>query len=48
MMHSKRVFCLDKIEKFIIKKDDITQGLNLVKKHSDKVKEDTKHHFMYT
>ena len=33
MVHSKRVFCLDKEHKFIITEDDIQNGLDLTKKY---------------
>ena len=35
MVHSKRVFNLEKEFKFIINKEDIENGLDSVKKHSD-------------
>lgn len=39
MVHSKRVFCLGKEHRFIINKEDITKGIESVKKHSEGVKE---------
>lgn len=46
MVHSKRVFCLDKEFKFIITKEDLINGINEVKKHTLQ-KKDTTPMFMY-
>ena len=38
MVHSKRVFCLDKEHKFILTSEDLMNGLEMVKKFRIKEK----------
>ena len=46
--HSKRVFGLDSLHKFILCKEDLISGIELVKKYSEKQVEDNPPIGMYT
>ena len=45
MVHSKRVFCLEKEHKFIINKEDMKNGIESVKKHSTDKKPEIKYDY---
>ena len=48
MVHSKRIFCLDKENKFIINKEDINTAIIMMKKSKLYNQENKKTYDMYT